>query len=204
MELVASGHRVMDVDNEDALVVSVKNEADLQAALHGIGMSSTSNVVLHSPSLDELWTWYRSRFTFVQAAGGAVTDENNRLLVMHRRNMWDLPKGKVDEGEAIPVAAVREVMEECGLKSVRIDPVFNATGHGLLCSTWHTYDHKGKQFLKRTDWFLMRSTSGEKLIAQEEEDITEVRWMSAAELDASREGFYPTLHEVIEAWHTAR
>lgn len=192
------------MDNETALAFQVKDAAELTKVLHGVGMSAQTSFMLHAASLDELWSWYSNGFTFVQAAGGAVTDENRRLLVMHRRNMWDLPKGKVDEGEAIPAAAVREVMEECGLKSVCIDPDFRPTSHGLLCSTWHTYDHKGKHFLKRTDWFLMRSSSAEQLIAQEEEDITEVRWMTAADLDAHREGFYPTLHEVIDAWMAAR
>lgn len=192
------------MDNETALAFKVKDAAELANVLHGISMSAQTNFTLHAASLDELWSWYSTGFTFVQAAGGAVTDENRRLLVMHRRNMWDLPKGKVDEGEGIPAAAVREVMEECGLKAVHIDPRFNATGQGLLCSTWHTYDHKGKHFLKLTDWFLMRTTSAEKLIAQEEEDITEVRWMTAAELATHHDGFYPTLHEVIDAWMAAR
>lgn len=169
-----------------------------------MALSHERHATFLAADLSAVWDHYRAGYTFVQAAGGAVTDEKGRLLVMHRRNMWDLPKGKVDEGEGIPEAAVREVMEECGLKAVHIDPQFNPTSHGLLCSTWHTYDHKGKHFLKRTDWFLMRSSSVEKLIAQEEEDISEVRWMTIAELYTHHDGFYPTLHEVIEAWRAAR
>lgn len=184
--------------------VRIARPQDLDGALHTVALSHEPRATFAADDLGAVWDHYCAGFTFVQAAGGAVTDENRRLLVMHRRNMWDLPKGKVDEGEAIPAAAVREVMEECGLKSVCIDPDFQPTSHGLLCSTWHTYDHKGKHFLKRTDWFLMRTTSAEKLIAQEEEDITEVRWMTVADLDAHREGFYPTLHEVIDAWRAAR
>jgi 8-oxo-dGTP pyrophosphatase MutT (NUDIX family) len=174
----------------------------LDEALHTIALSHNSSVVLHHADLRRLWTWFTARYGFVHAAGGAVSDERDRLLVMHRRGMWDLPKGKVDKDEASADAAVREVMEECGLKRVKIVPT-GSTGQDPLTETWHTYDHKGGHFLKCTDWYLMRSSSTEKLVAQTEEDISEVRWMDAAELEALRNGFYPTLLAVLDAWRKA-
>ncbi len=138
------------------------------------------------------WEAFCARYTFVLAAGGAVTDEQGRLLVIKRLGKWDLPKGKVDPGEGIEAAAMREVEEECGLKRLHIS--------APMPSTWHTYERKGKQHLKRTDWFLMSASSTEVLVPQHEEDIEEVRWIAPFELAAIKDASYPSLLSVFEAW----
>lgn len=145
---------------------------------------------------ERLWNWFRAGYRFVQAAGGAVTDEHGRLLVIHRMGRWDLPKGKVEQGEPIDVAAVREVREECGLLDIQL--------LRPLCQTWHTYERKGVPHLKRTDWFLMSAGSSGPLAAQTEEDIDEVRWADAEGLAELRRDTYPSLHRVIKAWAEAR
>ena len=50
------------------------------------------------------------------AAGGLVFNEDGDLLMIFRRGRWDLPKGKLDDGEQIEDCAVREVKEETGLR----------------------------------------------------------------------------------------
>lgn len=138
------------------------------------------------------WDAFRADYAFVLAAGGAVTDERGRLLVIKRLGRWDLPKGKVDEGEGVDAAALREVNEECGLKELHIvEP---------MPSTWHTYERKGKQHLKRTDWFRMRGTSSERLVPQHDEDIEEVRWVERQEVEAIARASYPSLRVVFDAW----
>jgi 8-oxo-dGTP pyrophosphatase MutT (NUDIX family) len=47
-----------------------------------------------------------------------VLNEKGELLMIYRRGKWDLPKGKLDEGETIPQCALREVMEETGLREM--------------------------------------------------------------------------------------
>jgi 8-oxo-(d)GTP phosphatase len=51
-------------------------------------------------------------------AAGAVVVRKGRVLLVHRPTYddWSFPKGKLDRGEAAPVAAVREVAEETGLR----------------------------------------------------------------------------------------
>lgn len=156
---------------------------------------TVQGVHVFNEDVEELWAWFRSGYRFVQAAGGTVTDERGRLLAIHRLGVWDLPKGKVEKGEDIPAAAVREVEEECGLKRVALE--------APLCATWHTYERNGQQHLKRTDWFLMRASSKEELVAQHEEDIQEVRWMDAAGVADMQRGTYPSLRPVISAWEAA-
>jgi 8-oxo-dGTP diphosphatase len=51
-------------------------------------------------------------------AAGAVVLRRGQVLVVHRPayDDWSFPKGKLDRGELAPVAAVREVGEETGLR----------------------------------------------------------------------------------------
>lgn len=155
----------------------------------------TEALILHGADIDEVWDLFSGMYDFVQAAGGCVTDERKRLLAIHRLGVWDLPKGKVDKGEAVDAGALREVREECGLKKLELLK--------RLCETWHTYERNDRQHLKRTDWYLMRGTNTEQLIAQHEEDISEVRWMDAREVAAMKAATYPSLRQVITAWEAA-
>src|SRR5215469_11706824 len=62
------------------------------------------------------------------AAGGLVFNDKNELLMIFRRGKWDLPKGKLDEGESIEACAVREVQEETGL-NVELQSFIGLTYH---------------------------------------------------------------------------
>lgn len=55
------------------------------------------------------------------AAGGIIVDDKTgtpRVLLVHRPRYddWSFPKGKLDPGETLEEAALREVKEETGLK----------------------------------------------------------------------------------------
>ncbi|HEY1134120.1 MAG TPA: NUDIX hydrolase [Nocardioides sp.] len=54
----------------------------------------------------------------VRAAGAVVTRPGREVLLVHRPRYddWSFPKGKVDRGEHVVTAAVREVAEETGLR----------------------------------------------------------------------------------------
>lgn len=56
------------------------------------------------------------------SAGGVVWDKKGRIAVVlqrdrARRLRWTLPKGRIDRGETIEQAALREVREESGLRA---------------------------------------------------------------------------------------
>jgi ADP-ribose pyrophosphatase YjhB (NUDIX family) len=182
--------------SEQLLIREVRTRGDVRTAL-GSWKSEPhkEGLVLFGADADEVWEWFSGLYVFVQAAGGCVTDERRRLLVIHRLGVWDLPKGKVDPGEDVDAGALREVREECGLQRVELVK--------RLCETWHTYERKGRQHLKRTDWYLMRGTNTEPLIAQTEEDISEVRWMDAEEVATMKSTTYPSLRNVLIAWESA-
>jgi 8-oxo-dGTP diphosphatase len=54
----------------------------------------------------------------ITAAGAVVLRPGRQVLLVHRPKYddWSFPKGKVDRGEHVTVAAVREVGEETGLR----------------------------------------------------------------------------------------
>ena len=60
----------------------------------------------------------KRRLQWVRAAGGIVTAPDNTMLLIQRNGRWDLPKGKVEPGETLLQAALREVEEETGIKCV--------------------------------------------------------------------------------------
>lgn len=177
---------------EHWLLVNAGSDAELDRALHALQRPEVSGLMLFSASGYDAWQAFRARHVPVEAAGGAVQDERSRLLVIHRRGHWDLPKGKLDPGEDHATAAVREVQEECGLRHVAIVDE--------LADTWHTYTEKGRHCLKRTRWFRMRASSAEPLVAQHEEDIEQVRWAAPHDLPPIIAGSYASLRIVFDAW----
>jgi 8-oxo-dGTP pyrophosphatase MutT (NUDIX family) len=116
------------------------------------------------------WKNFADRFILIEAAGGLVLNEQNEILFIFRKKMWDLPKGKLDYDESPEQAAVREVMEECGLSEVK--------SLKELTKTFHTYTEKNKFILKKTHWFLMSASSNEKLTPQSGEYIEQAVWMN--------------------------
>tara|TARA_B100001059_G_scaffold159299_1_gene158893 strand:- start:1297 stop:1908 length:612 start_codon:yes stop_codon:yes gene_type:complete len=116
-----------------------------------------------------------SSFKSIRAAGGLLLYKHE-LLLIYRNGFWDLPKGHVDQNESIQDAALREVKEECGI-SGRVQLV------DFFQQTYHTYLYKTDSVLKRTDWFIMKCPSKERLIPQIEEGISECRWVPVTEID---------------------
>ncbi len=81
----------------------------------------------------------------IRAGGAVVTREHPRngteVVVIHRKRYddWTLPKGKVENGELLPVTAVREVLEETGV-TIRLgsplDTIRYQTASGLKSVDW--------------------------------------------------------------------
>lgn len=127
----------------------------------------------------------------VEAAGGIVVCQS-KVLIMKRNGIWDLPKGKVDSGESLESAAIREVEEETGISNLKIDQ--------KLINTFHTYSTYGPDSIKKTAWFLMETTDFGTLVPQLEEGITEVVWAKSEELDTYFADSYASLKEVIKSY----
>ncbi|MEI8075997.1 MAG: NUDIX domain-containing protein, partial [Bacteroidota bacterium] len=114
----------------------------------------------------------------IVAGGGLVTNENGELLMIFRRGKWDLPKGKLDQGEKIDDCAIREVREETGVENLQLGK--------LLIITQHEYFDKwvDADAIKETHWFRMHVAGKPTLIPQTEEDITAIEWTKPEEIAA--------------------
>ena len=128
------------------------------------------------------------------AAGGLVTNPLGEILWIYRRGFWDLPKGKLDEGETIQTCAVREVKEETGLYNIQL--------HGMLCFTNHTYfdAYLSEEVVKRTYWFHMSIPYEQDGIPQSSEDIEKIEWHTLAKARHCLDQTYTNIIDVIEAY----
>jgi 8-oxo-dGTP pyrophosphatase MutT (NUDIX family) len=108
----------------------------------------------------------------VRAAGGVLhrtrDDGAVEVLVIHRPRYgdWTLPKGKLEEGESVEDAALREVSEETGIRA-EIERRIGETAYK---------DRRGRP--KRVTYFSMRPVSG-KFAPNDEVD--EIRWVTIGE-----------------------
>jgi 8-oxo-dGTP pyrophosphatase MutT (NUDIX family) len=128
----------------------------------------------------------------IKAGGGLVRNGEGELLLIFRRGKWDLPKGKLDEGETIEACALREVEEETGVKHLALGE--------LISVTWHEYFDKwvGEDVIKETHWFKMDVAGVPALVPQTEEDITAIEWTKKADLPKRMEQSYITIIDVLE------
>jgi 8-oxo-dGTP pyrophosphatase MutT (NUDIX family) len=132
---------------------------------------------------------FKACFTMLEAGGGVVFNSQGEFLTIKRNGVWDLPKGKLEQGEDFATAAMREVEEETGLKSLElIHPVI---------STYHTYSLKNQRILKKTKWFEMKYQGRAEPVLESEEGITEYRWTRPGETDFIRQNTYKSIMDVL-------
>lgn len=128
----------------------------------------------------------------ILAAGGLVFNSKDEILMIFRRSMWDLPKGKLDLGELKKVAALREVREETGLQKLSIVK--------KLKKTFHTYRlDTNTKVLKITHWYLMMSSDETEPIPQQEEDIELAKWIPTSQVEDKLNKTYANIKDVISS-----
>lgn len=131
-------------------------------------------------------------FKIIDAAGGVVSNDKGKRLLIYRLKKWDLPKGKLDKGENFSMAAVREVEEETGVR-VKLKK--------KITTTWHTYTIKNNPILKRNKWYAMRCLDDSGMKPQKGENIEKVTWMSDEEVAIAFNKSYRSIRYVIEVFN---
>ena len=132
----------------------------------------------------------------IESAGGLVYNKNHHILLMFKRGKWDMPKGRIDEGQSKEQTALREVNEETGLDLKKLEIT------GKLVSTWHTTRHENIKYLKKTHWFMMAYNGvDDNTIPQVSEGIIECRWVHLSDLPDYRQSLRVRVDYIVDFWH---
>jgi ADP-ribose pyrophosphatase YjhB (NUDIX family) len=152
---------------------------------------SNKGIVLLAEDVESAFNDFYTYFVPIKAAGGFVYNTQKQILLIKRMGKWDLPKGKIDAGENVEDAAMREVEEECGIQGLQIIKA--------LSTSYHTYKVRNFDFIKITYWFEMHTSYNGALKPQLEEMITEVKWTSLTTSDLDVLDTYESIKQLLRA-----
>ena len=164
------------------------NKKNIVAALRS---KKVKQLYLYHAKEEKMWALFYEIFKVIEAAGGIVRQRSSgKYLFIYRNNKWDLPKGRIEEDEAVRTAAMREVEEETGVADLAIT--------AALPTTLHLFHRNGKYRLKKTYWYAMETDFDEALIPQEEEGIQKVEWVAKEEVPNLYSNIYANIRHLWE------
>ena len=171
----------------------ITNENQLIELLINNNYILTSNVIFMCNEPLDVFNRFKLHFNFIAAAGGVVQNKTRDILMIYKRGVWDLPKGKIDDGESEQHAAMREVSEETNVKDLKI------ISNQFL--TYHIYNYRNSsnkliRVFKQTTWFLMEMHSENQLIPQVHEGIEDVIWVPLKRIKMIKT--YPSISCVVK------
>lgn len=177
--------------NKNSLVLNTPSKEAVKAAISQLEDKKLDVVIWVGKEAADYWAFFNQFFTEISAGGGLVKNEKGQYLFIMRRGFWDLPKGKLDEGETMEDCALREVVEETGLQLVELG--------SHLCDTYHVYREKGLFMLKKSVWYRMNADSAQGLTPQTEEQIEGIEWLSPNETARVLANTFPSIKDVLIA-----
>jgi len=162
--------------NLNGMIVVPFESIEIEKIISFLNQDLLKGIRLYHADLEWMWAKFQTYFKVIEAAGGLVKNDQDEVLMIYRFDKWDLPKGKIENGETIEMTALREVEEECGIKNLEIVRP--------LSNTYHIYLEKNKELiLKISHWFEMKNCLAEKLLPQLEEGISEVKYIDKNSLN---------------------
>ncbi len=185
------GESISNAGTKKPLIVGYRDEKHL-ATITSLFLAQGFNRDIHLECGDNtamVFNQFRKQQKQHHAAGGVVMGQSGSVLFIYRNGFWDLPKGHLDDGESPAEAALREVMEETGLKNIEV--------RDYLASSWHMYDWHNKTILKQNDWFLMNVDENQSLNLQFEEGISDAKWVKPIERHTYLSKSYRSIAETI-------
>lgn len=128
------------------------------------------------------------------SAGGVILRKIQNtwqvLLIKDMSGKWTFPKGKIEKGETIEEAAIREIFEETGIS--------NLIYKSPLPSVFYTFKRKGI-VQKTVDYMIFLSATFQNIVLQKEEGIKDAKWIelnSALQQIDYKETYSPMLKQV--------
>lgn len=160
-------------------------KVDVLNVIKALGTNDVHEVRLIHHNQNKLLQKFLKKLPNVIAAGGKVYNTDGKVLFIFRNEKWDLPKGKIENGESLEEGAIREVEEETGVQGLTI-----------ICpleTTYHIFKRNGKYRIKITYWFEMETNYAGKLVPQINEDITKVKWLGPKKRVKAMENSYANI-----------
>ena len=190
--------------NESPLILTNKKPKNVNGNLFSMDSDSVREAInllakgklesayVYHPEEPKLMEVFKHKLPVVVAAGGFVTNAKGKVLFIYRNEKWDLPKGKVDKGESIERAAIREVEEETGVTNLTID--------NFMRTTYHIFKRNGEYTLKVVHWFAMSTSFKGELKGQIQEGIMKVKWKGPKKAKKALEKSYFNIKVLFEDW----
>ncbi len=159
--------------------------------LKALDAKKVKKLYLYHSNKKKLLALFQEFFPLVEAAGGLVQHKNGDFLFIYRNDKWDLPKGKIEKKEMLIDAAVREVMEETGVRD--LEPI------KAITTTHHLFRRNGRYKLKKTFWYYMTTNYKGVLTPQLEENIEKAVWKSKKDIPKLFKNAYENIKELFDA-----
>lgn len=176
------------IDTEEHGCVVYINRLQLSDVVFNFLKNEEKKICITANDINELFSSFKSLFVFKLAAGGLVINPLHQVLAIKSENMWQLPKGHVEEGETVAETAMREVTEETGIKDLTIIE--------QIPSTFHIFEVHARFFLKQTYWFKMITSRIDKPVPQAHENITHAVWVKKDDIEFLKEKSYLNLRNI--------
>lgn len=167
-----------------------KDDITIESVLVIVKSKKFDVIYVYHEDIKLLWKEFKWFFKIEKAAGGLVKNQQKETLFIYRFEKWDLPKGKIEKGESKKEAAIREVEEECGITGLKIK--------SKLQKTYHIFQRKGREILKITYWYSMKTDYNGKLSPQIEEGITDAVFKSDTEVNEALKNTYRNIKLLFE------
>lgn len=178
-------------DKKEGLFYKFKDKNQLKNILNlFLETPDVKNLFVYHKDIDYTFTEFSSSYTIVEAAGGLVKTPDDRILIIKRHGLWDLPKGKIECNEKSKICAIREVEEECGISNLKLSK--------KIVTTYHTYTLDNKPMLKKSVWYEMLHNGDQIPTPQIKEDITEAKWINRNDVVEVIQNTYLSIIEVLK------
>lgn len=176
-------------NDKGTIILNNPDEEEIDFLIKQMGEAAVTAGIIYNEEETSI-RQLRKKFTLIVASGGMVHTLENKILLIFRRGKWDLPKGKLDDGEDLVACALREVEEETGLSRLAYKQA--------LTISYHTYYEGSEHILKESHWHLLLGDEKEELIPQTDEDIEKCEWVSIDRLAPYLENAPASIIDVIK------